>query len=149
MRFDATVCRSLSPICCCAYSLLFIHLIMGGGWEKMLCCQWPNHRDSIITTINPSNTPVSPSSVLPPPHFPTPLSHTHTQRPDDKTQNAHFWVLTLKNNHISCQHPHLQSHGGASMAAIKKCEEMCSASVCWFYPHFQFHYRKLVFFPKG
>lgn len=53
-----------------------IHLIMGGGWEKMPQCQWPNYWDSIITTINPSNTPISRCSLLPPPPCLFHLSHT-------------------------------------------------------------------------
>lgn len=79
-----------------------IHLIMGGGWEKMPQCQWPNHWDSIITTINPSNTPISRCSLLPPPPLPLPpLAHTSRRQNLKETHNRKcypslsWWKITL------------------------------------------------------
>lgn len=114
-----------------------IHLIMGGGWEKMPQCQWPSRWDSIITPINPSNTPISP-----PPFFPLFRSLSfrlkHRQRPHVwmtkletlTLESANFNVF-LKNNRLSQrQRPHLGSPEAALTAVIKECERMCAASVC-------------------
>lgn len=62
-----------------------IHLIMGGGWEKMSQCQWPSHWDFIITPINPFPIPQCP------PFCSLSVLHTSWKQVclDDQTWNAH------------------------------------------------------------
>lgn len=115
-----------------------IHLIMGGGWEEMSQCQWPSHWDPIITSINPSDAPSRPPSLL---LFSSSLSpsHKHTSGIhmclDDGTQNAHthtealLRVLTLtsfwKNNRPSRRRRRRHPPEATLTAVIKECEGMC------------------------
>lgn len=114
-------CHSLPPICCCAYSLLF-HPSNNGrrmrenasvSMAQPLRFHYYNHKSF--------QYPISPSLFLPPLSFLFLLSHTTsilvTKLKTHTVMSVNFNVF-LKNNHLSCRHPHPLSLEVASAAVI-------------------------------